>query len=324
MHLKYTFFLDYLNKLLIFLTIPPNLKHSYKVLTIGTFDGVHLGHKEILRKVVSFAKKKELTSAVLTFFPHPRMVLQQNHSIKLLNTIKEREQLLSDMGIDLISVKTFTKNFANLSARDYVKNILVDELNVKHIVIGYDHHFGKNRSSNINDLKLFAEEYNFEISEISAQDIDQVTVSSTKIRTALNDGNVSLANTYLGYNYFLTGKVIKGQSIGRTIGFATANIYIEEDYKLIPKDGVYAVKAKINNSSFFGMMNIGSNPTVKDKPRSIEVHFFNFSDNLYHKELKIEMLTRLRDEQKFDNLKLLKTQLELDKENTLEYIKSLK
>ena len=301
----------------------PNLKHSFKVLTIGTFDGVHLGHQEILRKVVSFSEKKGLTSAVLTFFPHPRMVLQQNHSIKLLNTIKEREHLISELGIDFIKVKTFTKDFANLSARDYVKNILVDELKIKHIVIGYDHHFGKNRSSNINDLKLFAKEFNFEISEISAQDIDQVTVSSTKIRMALDDGNVFLANTYLGYNYFLTGKVIKGQSIGRTIGFATANIYIEEDYKLVPKDGVYVVKAKINSNSFFGMMNIGSNPTVKDKPRSIEVHFFNFDDNLYNKELKIEMLTRLRDEHKFDTLKLLRSQLELDKKDALDYIKSL-
>lgn len=300
-----------------------NKSSFYKVLTIGTFDGVHLGHQKILKRVVDLSKNGQIKSAVLTFFPHPRMVLEQNKSIKLLNTIDEREALLTQFGIDEICIKTFTKNFANLSARDYVKTILVDELNTKQIVIGYDHHFGKNRSANIDDLKGFAKEFDFEIEEISAQDIKDVTISSTKIRNALNDGDVKLANSYLGYNYFLTGKVIKGHSIGKTIGFPTANIFIEEDYKLIPKDGVYVVKGIIKDIMFFGMMNIGSNPTIDDKPRSIEVHYFDFEANLYEKELKIEMLSRLRDEEKFENLQLLKSQLEKDKLAALRYISTL-
>lgn len=296
---------------------------SFKALTIGTFDGVHLGHQKILKRVGDLSKKKKIKSAVLTFFPHPRMVLEQNKSIKLLNTIKERAALLSNFGIDEICIKTFTKDFANLSARDYVKSILVDELNTKQIVIGYDHHFGKNRTANIDDLKGFAKEFDFEIEEISAQDIEDVTVSSTKIRNALDNGDVKLANAYLGYNYFLTGNVIRGHSIGKTIGFPTANIFIEEDYKLIPKDGVYVIKAEINNSLFFGMMNIGSNPTIYNKPRSIEVHFFNFSDDIYKKELKIEILSRLRNEHKFESLQLLQKQLEQDKREAIQYISSL-
>ncbi|TCK68059.1 riboflavin kinase/FMN adenylyltransferase [Winogradskyella wandonensis] len=300
-----------------------NKGHFAKTLTIGTFDGVHIGHQKILKKVTKLSKSKNLIPSVLTFFPHPRMVLHQDNTIKLLNTISERRYLLEKFGIDLICVKTFTKEFANLSAEDYVKNILVDELNTKVVVIGYDHHFGKNRSANINDLKKFAKILDFEIEEISAEDISQVTVSSTKIRKALHDGNVSLANTYLGYNYFLTGKIVRGHSIGRTIDFPTANIYIEEDYKLIPKDGVYVVKAKIEGKQVFGMMNIGSNPTIKNKPRSIEVHFFDFEKNIYGHQVVIEMLTRLRDEHKFESIEALKSQLKQDRIEALNYVNAL-
>ena len=299
-----------------------NHRRFSKILTIGTFDGVHIGHQKILKRIVNLSKEKNLIPSVLTFFPHPRMVLQKNHSIKLLNTIAERRVLLEKIGIELICVKTFTKEFANLSARAYVKDVLVNELNTKQVVIGYDHHFGKNRSANINDLRQFSEEFNFEIEEISAEDISEVTVSSTKIRNALNNGNVSLANTYLGYNYFLTGKVVSGQSIGRTIDFPTANIYIEEDYKLIPKDGVYVVKSEIDNIQYYGMMNIGSNPTIKNKPRSIEIHFFDFENDIYGKQIAIELLTRLRDEHKFETIEALQEQLKNDRKNALAYIKS--
>lgn len=264
-----------------------------------------------------------MITSVLTFFPHPRMVLQQDASIKLLNTISERKFLLEKFGIELICIKTFTKEFANLSAEDYVKSILIDELNAKQIVIGYDHHFGKGRSANINDLKVFAKKYDFSIQEIAAEDIDEVTISSTKIRKALNEGDVKLASSYLGYDYFLTGKVIKGQGIGRTINFRTANIYIEEDYKLIPKDGVYVVKAQIENETVYGMMNIGSNPTIKNKPRSIEVHFFDFDEDIYGKKIVVEMLTRLRDEKKYGSVDILQDQLKKDKETSLRYIESL-
>lgn len=299
------------------------ISNSAKVTTIGTFDGVHIGHQKILNIVVTLAKKKGYAPVVLTLFPHPRMVLQKDDSIKLLNTIDERIALLKSFGIEAVIVKEFTKEFADLSAEDYVKNILVDELNTKQVVIGYDHHFGKNRSANIKDLKTFAARYDFKVKEISAQDIKDVTVSSTKIRNALNQGEVALANSFLGYNYFITGTVIKGKGLGRTIDFPTANISIKESYKLIPSDGVYVIQSQIENKTIFGMMNIGSNPTVDGKTRSIEVHFFNFNANIYTTELKIEFLKRLRSEQKFKNLDALKLQLKTDKVNALNYIGTL-
>lgn len=294
---------------------------SAKVTTIGTFDGIHIGHQKILKRVVKLAKKQDYEPVVLTLFPHPRMVLQKDDSIKLLNTIDERVALLKSFGIKDVIVKTFTKEFANLSAKDYVKQILVEELNTKQIVIGYDHHFGKNRSANINDLKAFAEQYDFKIEEISAQDIEDVTVSSTKIRNALDNGEVALANSFLGYNYYITGVVVKGKGLGRTINFPTANIDIKEDYKLIPKDGVYVVKSTKENKTVYGMMNIGTNPTVGGKSRTIEVHIFNYNKDFYNTELKIQFLKRLRSEQKFKNIAALKKQLIKDKNTALEYIK---
>jgi riboflavin kinase/FMN adenylyltransferase len=292
-----------------------------KVTTIGTFDGIHIGHQKILKRVVKLAKKQDYEPVVLTLFPHPRMVLQKDDSIKLLNTIDERIALLKSFGIKEVIVKTFTKEFANLSAKDYVKDILVDELNTKQIVIGYDHHFGKNRSANISDLKEFAKLYDFKVEEISAQDLEEVTVSSTKIRKALSRGEVALANSFLGYNYFITGTVIKGKGLGRTIDFPTANIHIKESYKLIPDDGVYVVKSKIENKTIFGMMNIGTNPTVGGKTRSIEVHFLNYNKDIYGVVLKIEFLKHLRSEQKFKNLDALKKQLVKDRNTALEFIK---
>ena len=296
---------------------------TFKITTIGTFDGVHIGHQKILKRVVALAKKQGYRSAVLTLFPHPRMVLQKDDSIKLLNTVDERIELLKAIGIKDVVVKKFTKAFANLSAEDYVKTILVDELKTKQIVIGYDHHFGKNRSANINDLKTFAHKFNFEVEEISAQDIEDVTVSSTKIRNALDDGRVDIANSFLGYNYFITGKVVKGKGLGRTIDFPTANIHIEETYKLIPRDGVYVVKAKVENKAVYGMMNIGTNPTVDGKTRSIEVHFFDFNKDIYNVGVRIELLKRLRSEKKYENLEALKAQLKTDMKNAKTYIEKL-
>jgi len=298
--------------------------NSAKVITIGTFDGIHIGHQKILKKVVKLARRQNLVPVVLTLFPHPRMVLQKDDSIRLLNTIEERIELLKSHGIKEVIVKKFTKEFANLSAQDYVKQILVDELNTKQIVIGYDHHFGKNRSANITDLKAFADLYDFKVEEISAQDLKDVTVSSTKIRTALNQGEVDLANSYLGYNFFITGTVVKGKGLGRTIDFPTANINIIATYKLIPSDGVYVVRSVIEGKTIFGMMNIGTNPTVDGKKRSIEVYFFNFKSDIYDAELKIEFLKRLRSEQKFENLEALKMQLKTDMTNASSYLKNLK
>lgn len=297
------------------------MQKSAKVLTIGTFDGIHIGHQKILKHVVKLANKQGYDPVVLTLFPHPRMVLQKDDSIKLLNTIDERVELLKSYGIKKVIVKEFTKEFANLSAKDYVKQILVDELNTKQVVIGYDHHFGKNRTANIKDLKSFGKLYDFKVEEILAQDIEEVTVSSTKIRNALDEGKVDLANSYLGYNFYITGTVIKGKGLGRTIDYPTANIHIKESYKLIPSDGVFVVKSKIENNSIFGMMNIGTNPTVNGRTRSIEVHFFDFNADIYNTELKIEFLKRLRSEQKFENLEALKSQLKKDKEAALDFIK---
>ena len=296
---------------------------SKKILTIGTFDGVHIGHQKILKHIVALAQKEGLVPTVLTLFPHPRMVLQKDDNIKLLNTIDERIQLLKNIGIERVIVKEFTKVFANLSAKDYVEQILVKELNTKQIVIGYDHHFGKNRSANIDDLKIFAKEFNFKVEEISAQEIEDVTVSSTKIRKALDNGNIEVANAYLDYNYFISGEVVKGKGIGRTLDYPTANIRIKESYKLIPRDGVYVVKSVIDNATVFGMMNIGTNPTVSGKARSIEVHFFDFDKDIYGNVLKIEFLHWLRSEQKFENLDALKKQLSNDMTNALEHIKTI-
>ncbi|MCK8480944.1 bifunctional riboflavin kinase/FAD synthetase [Psychroserpens algicola] len=301
----------------------PNTKYKNgSVITIGTFDGVHIGHQKIIKRLVKTGLEKHLKSVVLTFFPHPRMVLQPDFKLQLLHTIEERQDILSQFGLDDLVIKEFTKDFANLSAYDYVKKVLVDELNAKHIIIGYDHHFGKDRTANIDDLKSFGKVFNFTVEEISAQDIADVAVSSTKIRQALQHGDIKTTNTYLGYPYFLTGKVIKGKGLGKTIMFPTANIAIEKSYKLIPKHGVYVVKSTIDKRTVFGMMNIGTNPTFNETKRSIEVHFFNFDKDLYNAVLKIEILHRLRDEQKFESVKQLQSQLENDKINALTYIKT--
>jgi len=282
---------------------------SNSVVTIGTFDGVHIGHKKIINRLVNIAKQEGLQAVVLTFFPHPRMVVQSDTKIKMLNTIDEKNKLLKQQGIDHLVIKKFTKDFSRLSAQEYVRKVLVETLHVKHIIIGYDHHFGRNRTANIHDLKAFGEIYDFKVTEILAQEIDEVTISSTKIRQALNSGDVKTANTFLGYNFMISGTVVKGKGIGKTLNFPTANIRISESYKLIPKHGVYVVKTRILNTTVFGMMNIGVNPTVNGKLRSIEIHFFDFSQDIYGVYLEIEILKRLREEQKFDSLAELEKQL---------------
>lgn len=290
------------------------------VVTIGTFDGVHIGHKKIIKRLINTGKKAHLKSVILTFFPHPRMVLQKDSGIKLINTINEREQILDTLGLDLLIIKKFTKEFSRLSAEDFVKQILVDKLNAKKVIIGYDHRFGRNRNADINDLKKYGETYGFEVEEISAQDINDVAVSSTKIRTALSDGNIVKANAYLGYNFMLNGIVNKGKGLGRQLDFPTANIEVEEDYKLVPKQGAYIVKSIIDSTLVYGMMNIGMNPTVNGDKETIEVHFFNFSSDIYNQTIQVEFLKRIRDEQKFESVDALKSQLKKDKETALTFI----
>ena len=293
------------------------------VITIGTFDGVHIGHKKIINQLTSISSKNNLISILLSFFPHPKMVLQNDNELKLINTIQEKEGLLNSLNLDYLIIKKFTKEFSRLSALEFVRDILVNKLNAKHIIIGYDHHFGRNRTANIEQLKEFGELYDFKVTEILAQDIDDIAISSTKIRKALINGEIRLANKFLGYNFFFSGDVVHGNNIGKTISFPTANIKIDAPYKLVPKNGVYIVKTIIDNQITFGMMNIGYNPTFNGKQKSIEVHFINFNKNIYHKNLTIEMISRIRNEIKFNTVEDLKKQLEQDKLSTLNYIKSL-
>jgi riboflavin kinase/FMN adenylyltransferase len=250
------------------------------------------------------------------------MVLQKDANIKLINTIKERAVILNDLGLDYLVIKKFSKTFSRLSAEDFVRTILVEKLNAKKVIIGYDHRFGRNRNADIDDLKKFGAQFGFEVEEISAQDINDVAVSSTKIRKALENGEIAKANAYLGYPFMLTGKVVKGKALGRQIDYPTANIQIPEAYKLIPKHGAYIVNALINKQLVYGMMNIGFNPTVAGNHETIEVHFFNFNQNIYNKTIQINLLHRLRDEQKFESVEALKAQLLVDKETSLHYIKS--
>lgn len=293
--------------------------HS-NVITIGTFDGVHIGHRMILERIINNAKKADLKSMVLTFFPHPRMVLQKDADIKLLNTLEEKNEILESLGLDYLIIHPFSKDFSRLSATEFVRDILVNKLKTKKIVIGYDHRFGRNRTANINDLITFGNTFDFEVEEISAQEIDDVSVSSTKIRKALEEGDVQTANTYLGYLYMLTGSVKKGKGLGRQLHFPTANLHIEETYKLIPKNGAYVVKSIINDTAVFGMMNIGYNPTVSGTKKTIEINFFNFNQDLYDQKLQVAIIERLRDEHKFDSIEALKEQLVKDKETSLSII----
>lgn len=291
------------------------------IVTIGTFDGVHVGHQKILQKITQLAKEENCESVVLTFFPHPRMVLQQDNSIKLLNTLSEKEELFQNIGIDHLIIHPFNEEFAQLSAEDFVKTILVDQLNIKKIVIGYDHRFGKNRSADLNDLITFGAKYNFEVEQISAEEINKNAVSSTKIRNSLLDGNIEMANSYLGYHYNFTGIIVKGKQLGRTIGFPTANISIKENYKLLPKNGVYIVRTKIEDKSYFGMMNIGTRPTVDGTTQSVEAHILDFNKEIYNSFITVEVLKFIRDEQKFESLDHLKAQIEKDKVFTIFFTK---
>ena len=251
------------------------------------------------------------------------MVIQKDSKIKLINTINERREILKNMGVDIIIVEKFTKEFSRLTALEFIRDILVNKLKVKTIIIGYDHHFGRNRTANIDDLKEYGDTYNFKVIEIPAQDINDVAVSSTKIRKALLKGDIITANKYLGYHFMLTGTVVKGNSLGKTINFPTANIKIAEDYKLIPKKGVYIVNAYLDTNLVYGMMNIGKKPTVNGKKKTIEVHFFDFNKDIYDEKLQIHILKRIRNEEKFDSVEDLRIQLEKDKKTAIEYIDSL-
>ena len=293
------------------------------VVTIGTFDGVHVGHRKILDQLISESKKKGLKSVLLTFFPHPRMVIQANNSIKLINTIEERIEILSKTDLDYLVIHPFDKEFSNLGAFDFVRDVLVNQLNVKELVVGYDHRFGKNREGDFEQLKEYSHTFDFNIKEIKAQDINNTAVSSTKIRTALKSGDIQTANQFLTTPFFIHGTVVKGQQLGNTIGFPTANIEIPQVYKLTPKNGAYIIKATHKENIYYGMLNIGNRPTVSGKNKTIEAHLFNFDSDIYGNDIKIEFLQFLREEQNFKSIEGLKEQLEKDKKDSLEYLQTI-
>jgi riboflavin kinase/FMN adenylyltransferase len=293
------------------------------IVTIGTFDGIHLGHCKILEQITKNAHVLNCESLVLTFFPHPRMVLQEGTEMKQLNTLNEKIALLDNLGIDNLVVHPFDKEFSRLTAEEFVKKVLIDVFKIKKIIIGHDHRFGRNRTATIDDLINFGETYGFEVEQISAKEINEVSISSTKIRNALLEGNIELATNYLGYDYSLTGIIIKGKQLGRTIGYPTANITIEEDYKLIPNNGVYIAKSVLNGKTVFGMMNIGNRPTVDGTKQTIEINFFDFKQDLYGQKITISLLHRMRSEQKFESINALKNQLGKDKKTALAFIENL-
>ncbi|MDA7809946.1 bifunctional riboflavin kinase/FAD synthetase [Flavobacteriaceae bacterium] len=295
--------------------------NSPSILTLGTFDGVHKGHQKILKKLKYEAKKDNLKSIVLTFFPHPRTVLNPDFNLKLINTIEERTRLFEKSKIDILITHPFDKNFSELSPDQFVKNILVNKLKIKKILIGYDHRFGKNRTAGFKDLKIFGLKYGFEVIEISVEEKNKVSISSTKIRNSIIEGDIKTAKSYLGYDFSLKGEVVNGNAIGRTIGFPTANLNINQDYKLIPKNGVYLIRTILEGKKVYGMMNIGVKPTLKSKDTSIEVNLFEWGGDLYGKVIEVFIMYYIREEKKFDSLIKLGNQIKLDKKTCIKLIK---
>jgi len=304
----------------IFSSIPDLPSENKTIITIGTFDGVHLGHSVIIKRLNTLAQKTKLQSVLLTFFPHPRHVLQiDDQDMRLINTLDEKKMLLENSGLDNLVVHEFTKEFSRIQSANFVRDYLVGKLNLHTLVIGYDHHFGRNREGSIKELTALSELYGFNIEMISPQLFENVAVSSTKIRNLLEDGDIEKSNRYLGYEFFLFGKVVRGNAIGKKIGFPTANIEIQNKFKLHPANGVYAVKVILEERVFKGMMNIGTKPTLEGGKKTIEVHMIDFSEDIYGKELQIKFIKKIREEKKFKNLDALKQQLLVDK-NKIEHL----
>ena len=285
------------------------------IVTIGTFDGVHLGHQQILKQLIDTSQKSKLKSVLLTFFPHPKVVLQPDISMNLIQTIQEREKALENTGLDYLVIHPFSIEFSRLSADDYVKQILIEQLNVRKVVVGYDHRFGRNRTASLEDMYHYADIYDFEVIEIDAKKINSTAVSSTKIRKAIDDGNIELANNYLGHPFTIEGMVVHGDKRGRELSYPTANIDLQNQHKIVPKQGVYLVKSKFNDRVVYGMMNIGTKPTFDKTMPSIEVHFMDWNGDLYGQEIQLELLKWVREERKFKTVKELQTQIQMDEQN---------
>lgn len=304
-----------------------NFSVNRPVVTIGTFDGIHLGHMKVIDALKEIAEKTKGESVIFTFYPHPRLVLNPDEkNLRLINTIEEKKILLAETGIDHLVIFPFTIEFSKLSYQQFVSEILIGKMKMKHLVVGYDHKFGNNREGNFTDLLSMAKTLDFSIEKIKALNVKSDNISSTKIRKALADGDIQKANKYLGYKYFIKGTVVLGQKLGRTLGFPTANIDAHESYKLLPKDGVYAVKVLVNDNNYEGMLNIGLRPTVNNQldNRTIEVNIFNFSEDIYYKDISVILYDRLRDEKCFDGLEGLIVQLNQDRVDIKNYFSDLK
>ena len=299
-------------------------KLNNAVATIGTFDGVHFGHRKIISRLVETAKATGGETVILTFFPHPRLIIDpENQDLKMITTINEKAAILESLGVDHLIITPFTRDFSNLSPDEYINDVLVGTIGIKHIIVGYDHRFGKDRKGCMQDLIAAGKVQGFEVEEIPEQDIHDVAVSSTQIRKALLSGDVALASSFLGYDFSLHGRVIKGDKIGRTIGFPTANLFVEESYKLIPSDGIYAVTVSLNGETFKGMAYIGQRPTINGMTRNIEVNIFDFNQEIYGQDITMTFMEFLRHDVKFTGLEALKLQLQQDKEDTLAFFNKM-
>lgn len=286
------------------------------VVTSGTFDGVHLGHQKILNRIREIARSIQGETVLITFWPHPRLVLYPaEHNLRLLSTFEEKTKMLRQFGIDHLITIPFTQEFSQMSSQEFIQKVLIEAIQTKKLVIGYDHRFGKNREGSFEYLKANSSTFGFELEEISRQDVEEIAVSSTKIRKALESGDVKTAESCLGRPYELNGLVIKGQQIGRSIGFPTANIHIPNDYKLIPKDGVYAVEAFVDGTLYKAMLNIGNRPTVDGTKKTVEANLFDFQGDLYDKQITVYFHEFLREERKFESLEALKNQLVQDQKS---------
>lgn len=312
---------EYFSSLKVYKSLEEFTPLEKAVVTTGTFDGFHIGHQKIIKTLQEVSDTIGGETVIITFHPHPRLVLfPEDNELKLLTSLDEKIELLANAGINHLLIIPFSKEFSRLTSLEFVRDILVNGIGTKKLIIGYDHHFGRNREGNYQSLTELSELYGFDVEEIPVQDINNIAVSSSKIRTALLEGNIEVANQYLNYEYKLNGFVVEGNKLGRTIGFPTANIQVNEKNKLIPADGVYAVNVYSGITKYAGMMNIGNRPTVDGHNRSIEVNIFDFDKDIYHTDIKIEFVQRIRSEKKFDGLDSLKMQLKLDEETALKIL----
>ncbi|QCX52580.1 bifunctional riboflavin kinase/FAD synthetase [Elizabethkingia sp. JS20170427COW] len=290
-------------------------------MSLGMFDGVHRGHQEIIKKLKKYTESEKLESALLTFWPHPRVVLQADAELKLLNTLEEKLQLLEQFGIEKVFLQEFNEEFRNLSGEEFIQQILLEKMKMKHIIIGYDHHFGKNKSGNFELLKKMSLEYDFEVEQTEAVLENEIAISSTKIRNALASGDIQTANLFLGYSYPLSGKVVAGKQLGRTIGFPTANLEVAS-IKLLPKNGAYIVEVEVDHTLHKGMLSIMTNPTVGGTSQTVEVYLLDFNQDIYGKTITVRFKDFLHEEIKFESIEKLIDQLKLDRQLTEQYFQN--